>query len=345
MTNPNPMAGCLKLDLGAGEKSPPGFIPYGARFGTPIYPLPYFPDTVDEIRCSHTLEHFPAKDVPAVLASWVGTLKPGGILKIAVPDFTKIARGYLAGAGIPVQQFIMGGQKDENDFHKVVFDRELLAQLLTDAGLVLLTEWKSELKDDAASLEISLNLMGRKPGPKPTIRGVITRPRLGFNEFWDCALLALPKLGVEMTSVGGAFWNQSLEQAIDYALEIKPEYVLVMDYDSVFTVEHIERLQELARVYSHADAIAPLQSSRHGEIPLFGLSKNTPVVGREGDTLLIDAAHFDCDIVEMPQAHFGLTLIKADAIRALPRPLFQGVPDAEGKWGKDRVDPDIYFWR
>jgi 2-polyprenyl-3-methyl-5-hydroxy-6-metoxy-1,4-benzoquinol methylase len=50
--------------------------------------------SVDVIRASHILEHFPAQ-VPAVLKHWAAKLKPGGVLKIAVPDFAWIAQAYL----------------------------------------------------------------------------------------------------------------------------------------------------------------------------------------------------------------------------------------------------------
>jgi hypothetical protein len=43
-----------------------------------------------------------------------------------------------------------------------MFDRERLRKLLADAGLVLISPWKSEI-DDCAAYPISLNLEARKP--------------------------------------------------------------------------------------------------------------------------------------------------------------------------------------
>ena len=85
----------IRLDLGAGEISPPGYVPMGNAHGRPIYPLAIKDDSVDEIRCSHALEHFPHGRLADVLADWVRVLKPGGVLRIAVPDFAKIAENYL----------------------------------------------------------------------------------------------------------------------------------------------------------------------------------------------------------------------------------------------------------
>src|SRR5579859_1399230 len=46
----------IRLDLGAGEISPPGFVALGHDHGSEIFPLPYGDGTVDQIRASHVLE-------------------------------------------------------------------------------------------------------------------------------------------------------------------------------------------------------------------------------------------------------------------------------------------------
>src|SRR5204863_7462045 len=116
----------IKLDLGAGRISPPGFVPVGRDHGSEVFPLAYADGSVDEIRASHVLEHFPNGQIEAVIADWVRALKKGGKLKIAVPDFEKIAEGYLAGEQQPHESFLMGGQTDRNDFHHAMFDRDKL---------------------------------------------------------------------------------------------------------------------------------------------------------------------------------------------------------------------------
>src|SRR5215831_6253473 len=117
----------MKLDLGAGDISPPGFKPLGHPHGSEIYPLDAFADnSVEEIRASHCLEHFSHRQTLDVLKEWVRVLKPGGLLRIAVPDFAKIAENYLKGVGQPTQSFVMGGQVDADDFHKALFDKTRL---------------------------------------------------------------------------------------------------------------------------------------------------------------------------------------------------------------------------
>ncbi len=335
----------MKLDLGAGPVSPEGFTPLGSLNGSTIYPLPHDDGSIEEIRASHVLEHFGRGEIAAVVADWVRALKPGGVLKIAVPDFEKLAQAYLDGASVDVAGVLMGGQVDERDFHKAIFDRESLRTLLADAGLVLLSEWTSELADCAA-LPISLNWSGVKPAaPAPTIRAVMTTPRLGFNDMWNSAATVLPRFNIDLVNVGGAFWDQSLTLGLQRALDEGCDYILALDYDGVFNPAHVARLIELARVYPDADAIAPLQASRHGGNPLFGLSAATSTISDDGAVAHVSRDAFDAHLVPVRHAHFGLTLIRADALRSMPKPWFLGVPNEAGEWAEGKSDPDIYFWR
>lgn len=58
----------------------------------------YFaPQSVDEMRCVHTLEHLPFDEIVPTLAYWKTMLKPGGRLLIVVPDMGQIAHQYSNG--------------------------------------------------------------------------------------------------------------------------------------------------------------------------------------------------------------------------------------------------------
>jgi hypothetical protein len=337
----------LKLDLGAGPISPAGFTPRGNINGTAIYPLSDIADgAASVVRASHVLEHFAHAEIATVLAEWVRVLAPGGILRIAVPDFRKVAEQYLSGKAIPTEGYVMGGQVDAADFHKAIFDEEHLKAALASAGMVLLRAWKSEIAD-CALLPISLNIEGTKPAQsQPKIKAVMTTPRLGFNDMWNSAITALPRLGIDFTNVTGAFWDQSLTLVMDRAIEDgEADYLLALDYDSVFTAGHVARLIELAMVHPEADAIAPIQASRHADQPLFGLSSETRTIRDDGKSVDVDRCEFEVDLVKVRQAHFGLTLIKVSALKALPKPWFVGTPNAEGEWKEGKLDPDIHFWR
>jgi len=55
----------------------------------------------------------------------------------------------------------MGGQSDENDYHKSIWNLDKLRFLLEHIGLTKIQTWQSEIMD-CASLPFSLNLQGVK---------------------------------------------------------------------------------------------------------------------------------------------------------------------------------------
>lgn len=329
----------LKLDLGAGAASPPGFTPMGHAHGSDIFPLPYADGGVDAIRASHVLEHLPRAQIGAVLADWVRALKPGGTLSIAVPDFEKVAKGYLDGAVQPTEAYVMGGQVDANDFHKTLFDRSTLRQIMAEAGLVLLRPWQSDLQDCAA-LPISLNIEGTKPFvPEMKVVAVMSVPRLGFMDNLFCAMEALPPLNIGIFKYSGAYWHQCIERIMGDRLEAdRPDAILTLDYDTIFSKAHVATLIQLMMCHPEADAIAPIQSGRGAELPLFTMpDQHVAGVG-------VPRKHFEADLAPARTAHFGLTLIRADRLRDLPKPWFHDVPAPDGTWGEGRRDADISFW-
>lgn len=333
----------IKLDLGAGDIVRPGFIPLGHGHGTEIYPLPYADESVDEIVCSHALEHFPHGEVGNVLHDWTRALKKGGKLRISVPDFSKIAQSYLEGRAAPHQAWVLGGQTDPDDYHKAMFDRETLRGLLAKCGLVLIQPWTSEI-DDCAALDISLNLEARKPFvTEMRVSGAMSVPRLGFTDNMFCAIEAALACQVKFRKHGGVFWGQSLTKVFERIIEEDdPEAILTVDYDSIFSPKHLAHLMQLMMLYPEADAIAPIQSSRHLKTTLF------TVQGPEGDNApeLLRTA-FDPDLQAVETAHFGLTLIRTEKLKALPKPWFHSVPGKDGEWGDGTgsIDEDIAFWR
>lgn len=68
----------------------PSVVAHDLREGIP------FPDAeFDAVYHSHVLEHFPKRSAGPFLAECLRVLRPGGILRVAVPDLERIARGYL----------------------------------------------------------------------------------------------------------------------------------------------------------------------------------------------------------------------------------------------------------
>jgi hypothetical protein len=333
----------MKLDLGAGAVSPEGFVPLGNINGTPIFPLASVADnSCDVIRASHVLEHFAKADVPKVIAEWVRCLRPGGELKIAVPDFRRIAEGYLSGQQQPTDGYVMGGQVDGADFHKALFDELHLKKLMAAAGLMLIRPWTSELPNDCAALPISLNLVGVKPHmAEIAVSAVMSVPRLGFMDNFFCAFEALPKLNIKIRRYTGAYWSQCIERVIEQAIaEDAPDVVLTLDYDSVYTARDVGTLMQLMCCYPQADAIAAVQAGR-------GLGRSLVSVEGSADLqgeIQVPRETFAGDLFKAKTAHFGLTLLRSSCFQNLPRPWFRDEPDDDGRWGDARRDADIEFW-
>lgn len=330
----------VRLNLGAGEQPIEGWHNLDAKTGQSIYPLDLPDNSVEEIRASHVLEHYGHAEVLPVLREWVRVLKPCGKLRIAVPDLETIAKAYLSGAHWPIQGYLMGGQTDALDFHKSAFDREALCEVMRAAGLVALHPWRSEIKDCAA-LDVSLNVAGyKRPTRWPNVSAAMSVPRLGFMDNFFAAFQALVPLGIKLRKTGGAFWGQCLTRAFEGALaEEDPEWILAIDYDTVYQRRDVEDLIVLAMAHPEADAIAPLQQSRSKESPLMYIEDAS---GKPRGQ--ISHEELSQPLLPVTTAHFGLTLIRADKLRALEKPWFHSVPDAQGSWGEGRIDDDIWFW-
>jgi hypothetical protein len=336
----------MKLDLGAGPVSPDGFTPLGRINGTEIFPLDVPDDSVDEIRASHVLEHFGQTETVDVLRHWASKLKPGGTMKIAVPNFEWIAKNYLAGQPINVQGYTMGGQTDADDFHRTIFDDECLAEAMRLAGLIDIDRWESDI-DDCARLPVSLNMKGTKPRPMAVeqpfrISAVMSVPRLGFMDNFFCGFEALAPMGVTLRRHTGAYWEACLERTLEATIrEDAPDAILTIDYDTVFRRSDVEKLMQTMAENPHIDALAPIQIGRQVGQPLMTMDLPLGVKGHDR----IPPGVFAADVIPARTAHFGLTLIRTSSLAKLPRPWLWSQPAPDGTWGEGRVDADIYFWR
>lgn len=145
----------MKLNLGAGRYLLTGYVNLDSE--SCIFPLDY--RDADEIRASHVLEHFDCLTSVDAVCQWASCLKPGGVLKVAVPDFDDLVRRMRIGETLDYEGIIMGGQIDEYDYHKSIWTYYKLKAIMEGAGLTDIRTWQSEI-EDCASLPFSLNLMG-----------------------------------------------------------------------------------------------------------------------------------------------------------------------------------------
>lgn len=111
-------------------------------------PLPWADGSADAIYCSHTLEHLDRDDGRRLVAECHRVLKPGGLLRIVVPDLkgyvAEYADGRLPATEMLYELHVLGarqlGFKKEvfsmlsGSSHRCMYDGPTLTALLTETG-------------------------------------------------------------------------------------------------------------------------------------------------------------------------------------------------------------------
>jgi hypothetical protein len=93
---------------------------------------------------SHVIEYFDRDEIVPILRGWKTKLAPGGILRLAVPDFAVIVGLYSD--GVDLERFLgplygkmqMGG---ETIYHRTAYDEPGLRGVLQAAGFVTIRWW------------------------------------------------------------------------------------------------------------------------------------------------------------------------------------------------------------
>jgi predicted SAM-dependent methyltransferase len=134
----------MKLHLGCGKRYIPGFVhidvvdyPHVDHVTT-IDNLSFIPDaSVDLIYACHVLEHFKRRDVGRVLKEWHRVLRPGGILRISVPDFAKLCEVCQKYGQLDLVIGALFGRQDYlYNIHYNVFDFATLKRELESMGFI-----------------------------------------------------------------------------------------------------------------------------------------------------------------------------------------------------------------
>lgn len=123
--------GCLKVSVGAGSIQIPGWL------NTDIDTLDVLKrrdwkrqfkrDTIDTILAEHVWEHLTPEDGLLAAKNCFEFLKPGGRLRLAVPDGYHPGPEYTAAVK-------PGGTGDGAMDHKILYNHESLSELLAKAG-------------------------------------------------------------------------------------------------------------------------------------------------------------------------------------------------------------------
>ena len=143
----------IKLHLGCGTKRLPGFIHVDLRpnvqpdIVADISNLSMFEDnSVDLLYFCHGLEHISPYKVLSTLKEWQRVLKPGGVLRLSMPDFETLAKIYV-NHNVPLELIVAaihGGQDYPENTHYWSWDFQSLSKILQKAGFINVRRYNAE---------------------------------------------------------------------------------------------------------------------------------------------------------------------------------------------------------
>jgi predicted SAM-dependent methyltransferase len=133
----------IKLHLGCGKIALPGYINVdiqqtpAATVVADLRALPWPVASVDMIYSCAVIEHFGRHEWTPVLKEWARVLKPGARLRLSTADFeAAIAQYQQAGNLQELLGLLIGGQKDDYDWHGMIFDFATIRAGMEEAGFV-----------------------------------------------------------------------------------------------------------------------------------------------------------------------------------------------------------------
>lgn len=165
------------------------------------------------------------------------------------------------------------------------------------------------------------------PDQEVRIAAVMTVPRYGSMAARGVIEQTLAKFGIPLHTTQGVFWHQQLASLFDEYLD-SADWILTIDYDSMFSPGQLDQLFRQMVLNTGVDALAALQMKRQCHLPLLGVAEG--VVPNASNQL--QPVH---------SAHFGLTVLRTEALAKVHKPWFEGIYDDHGDWC---IDPDIAFW-
>ncbi len=145
----------MNLHLGCGKRRLQGFVHVDlADFPHidhrhDVRTLPMFGDgAADLVYACHVLEYFDRVEVRDVLAEWRRVLRPGGTLRLAVPDFAALVEVYRASGDLGLVHGPLYGRIEVATpdgprivYHRTVYDEASLRATLEAAGFTRVRRW------------------------------------------------------------------------------------------------------------------------------------------------------------------------------------------------------------
>lgn len=141
------LTGDIRLHLGCGGEHKDGWVNVDL-VGDPVdfawnlaRPLPFEDGTVAAVFHEHVLEHIPLADGLRFMRECKRVLKPGGVMRVGVPDAGRLARSYADGRAYleeihPGRPTAMLALQELFYWHRhtTMYDTETLALVFKDAG-------------------------------------------------------------------------------------------------------------------------------------------------------------------------------------------------------------------
>jgi len=157
----------VKLHLGCGNTRIPGFVNVD-MVKTPAVDMQadikflsgIDNDSVDLIYTCNTIEHLSRYEIGSTLKRWYKILKPGGILRVSVPDLEAVFKYYNKTKDLMgIYNTLYGGQKNEFGFHHWGWDFKTLKRDLEKIGFKDVRRYDRRKTEHADVQDWSLNFL------------------------------------------------------------------------------------------------------------------------------------------------------------------------------------------
>lgn len=139
---------------------------------------------------------------------------------------------------------------------------------------------------------------------------------------------SLHRCGIYIGGSQGVYWHECLENDIEEAIKLGTEWVMVLDGDSMVTVEHVQQIVKAA-ADGNGDAYCALQVKRGTMTAMGDPTKDA----KEEDELM-----------PTNYGHFGLTMLRTAGFEKLTKPWFLPIPSKSGDWREGSRAADMRFW-
>lgn len=99
--------------------------------------LPFADEEVDGIMSRNLIEHFGRYEIKPLLKEWARVIKKGGLLQIETVDMGELMDNWRQ---IPEENLldgILGAQTYDENFHKMIFTREILERYIKESGFII----------------------------------------------------------------------------------------------------------------------------------------------------------------------------------------------------------------